>query len=74
MWPIVLLLAPLTGCLIPLASDLGLAHSYLNHHHLFKPVLPELPTDAQTAGDPEQPVVPTTAKRADEETTRGNCQ
>lgn len=72
MWSIVLLLAPLTGCLIPLASDLGLAHSYLNHHHLFKPVLPELPADAQTAGDSDQPVVPTTAERADEEIKRGN--
>lgn len=41
------LVLPLGGCLIPLASDLGMAHSYLHHHHLLKPVLPELSADEQ---------------------------
>ncbi|HJT31800.1 MAG TPA: hypothetical protein VJ783_07080 [Pirellulales bacterium] len=49
---ILLLISPLTGCLLPLASDLGLAHSLI-HHHLFKPVLPELPTSDDPAADAE---------------------
>lgn len=47
-----LLISPLVGCLLPLASDLGLAHSLI-HHHLFKPVLPELPPSGDPAVDDE---------------------
>jgi hypothetical protein len=48
-------MAPLTGCLIPLVSDLGMAHSYLNHHHVFKPDLSELPTVDEPATEMKQP-------------------
>lgn len=47
-----LLISSLPGCLLPLASDLGLAHSLI-HHHLFKPVLPEFPPSDDPAADAE---------------------
>lgn len=47
-----LLISPLAGCLLPFASDLGLAHSLI-HHHLFKPVLPELSTNDAPPADAE---------------------
>lgn len=53
---ILLLISPLAGCLLPFASDLGLAHSLI-HHHLFKPVLPELPISDGPAAEPEDVVL-----------------
>lgn len=50
-----LLISPLAGCLLPFASDLGLAHSLI-HHHLFKPVLPELSTSDDPPADPVEVV------------------
>jgi hypothetical protein len=52
---IALLVMPLGGCLLPLASDLGLAHTFLQHHHLFKPVLSELPIGDEPPGDRRTP-------------------
>lgn len=49
---ILLLISPLAGCLLPFASDLGLAHSLI-HHHLFKPILPEFATSDDPAADAE---------------------
>lgn len=52
---VVLLVMPLGGCLLPLASDLGLAHTFLHHHHLFKPVLSELPIGDELPGERTPP-------------------
>lgn len=58
---LLLLVVPLAGCLLPLASDLGMAHSALHHYHLFKPVLTESPPD-NPPSDSSGPMLSTTTE------------